>query len=47
MKIVGGIYAKKRNVEECCEALTKLAIHRWNEEDQVVDDITLIIIFFK
>ena len=33
VKIVGGIYGKKRNVEECCEALTKLALRRWNEED--------------
>ena len=33
VRIVGTIYAKKKNVEECCEALTRLAIQRWNHED--------------
>ena len=36
-----------RKSEACCEALLKEAIRRWNEYSDVVDDISIIVVFLK
>ena len=39
-------YYQKKDAEGACKALVKAATAWWNKEDIVVDDITVIIIFF-
>lgn len=41
-------YFKENKMEECCDALMKLAYERWTVEDNtVVDDITFVLIFLN
>ena len=46
INIISNFY-HDNNIEKACEALLSEAIHNWNKEDNVVDDITLIILFFN
>lgn len=40
-------YYEKGNIEEACDALLQHAISKWNAEDNVVDDITFIVVFLN
>ena len=41
-------FYRDNKLEEACDALMKLAYERWTVEDKsIVDDITLILIFFE
>jgi serine/threonine protein phosphatase PrpC len=46
MKIVIPFYLKN-DPEGACEKLVKEAVYMWKQEDEVVDDITAIVLFFK
>ena len=37
----------RNNVEEAVALLEKRAVAAWCEEDENIDDITIIVIFFK
>ena len=39
-------YYKKNDPEGACDKLVKESVMAWKREDEVVDDITIIIIFF-
>lgn len=40
-------YYETNNLEKACDALMAEAIKHWNAEDNVVDDITFILVFFN
>jgi hypothetical protein len=41
-------YYKEGKLEECCDALLKLAYDRWTVEDNsVIDDISFVLIFLQ
>lgn len=40
-------YYFKNKPEEAANALVKKALHKWKEEEDVIDDITCVIIFLK
>lgn len=43
-----GPYYRANKLEEACDCLMKLAYERWTvEDDSVIDDITLILIFLN
>ena len=44
IKIVAEFY-KKNQIDEACDAVAQEAIRRWKQEDNVIDDITIIIAF--
>lgn len=48
-KLVDLIYKfyKKRDIEGACDQILNLAIKRWHKEDETVDDITFILVFFN
>ena len=46
VNIIAEHYAQQ-NIDKACEALMAEAIHRWNTEDNVVDDITLVVVFLN
>lgn len=46
VKIVSEFY-DAGDINKACDSLLKEAIYMWNSEDNVVDDITLIIVFFN
>lgn len=37
----------RNNVEEAVEVLQKKAVEAWVREDENIDDITIIVVFFK
>ena len=39
-------YYKKNDPNGACKALIKESTEYWNQEDVVVDDITVIVVFF-
>jgi serine/threonine protein phosphatase PrpC len=39
-------YWEKGKAEEACDHLVSQAVERWKEEDTVIDDITIVIVFF-
>ena len=41
-----GKYYNNNNIEECCKFLYTESRKRWIKEEEVVDDITLILVFF-
>ena len=41
-----GKYYNSNNIEECCKFLYTESRKRWIKEEEVVDDITLILVFF-
>jgi len=46
VKIVGELY-NLGNTEVCCENLVKKALSRWKRQSEVVDDITVIVLFLN
>ena len=46
VRIVSDFY-QDNNIEKACDALMAEAINNWNKEDNVVDDITFVILFFN
>lgn len=47
VKLVGDFY-KKNDIVGCCEFLYKESYRRWiDEEEDTVDDITIIVVFFE
>lgn len=40
-------YWESNNPEGACNVLIEEAIKHWEEEDEVIDDITIIVVFFK
>ena len=47
VKLVGEFY-KKNDIVGCCEFLYKESYRRWiDEEEDTVDDITIIVVFFE
>ena len=38
-------FYKKKNVDNACEVLVRKSTENWNQEDVVVDDITVIAVF--
>jgi hypothetical protein len=41
------VYKNRTNPDEAARVLTQEATRRWQEEEDVVDDITCIILFLK
>jgi serine/threonine protein phosphatase PrpC len=46
VRIISEFY-QDNNIEKACEALMAEAINNWNKEDNVVDDITFVVLFFN
>ena len=47
LQLVVPFYRQKK-LEECCEALMRLAYERWTvDDDTIVDDITFIVVFLE
>lgn len=44
---IAGRYYKKGNAEMACENLIQEALLAWNNEGSMIDDITVIVVFFK
>ena len=44
--MVGTLWEEGKT-DGCCDALVNEASARWNQEDESVDDITVIVIFFN
>ena len=42
---IGSKYYGRRNSEKACENLYNLAHQRWRENDDCIDDITIIVMF--
>ena len=40
-------YYECGNIERACDVLLQTSVERWNLDDNVVDDITLIVAFFN
>lgn len=46
VRVVKGPFEAGRP-EACCELLVKEALNRWKRVDNTVDDITVIVLFFR
>jgi hypothetical protein len=46
VKIVVPFYVKD-NVQGACNKLVERAVNSWKKEDDVVDDITCVVVFIK
>jgi hypothetical protein len=46
MELVVGAFVRN-DVEEAVEVLEKKAVEAWVREDENIDDITIIVVFFK
>lgn len=46
IKLVAPYYSR-RDLEGACEVLMQEALRRWMQESQVIDDITIIVIFIN
>ena len=40
-------YWEKNDPQGACKELTDLSVKHWEREDEVIDDITVIVIFLK
>lgn len=38
---------ERGNAEGCCECLVKESLRRWRHEEEVVDDITAVVVFLN
>ena len=43
---IGINYYLLNNAEDFCEELVKEAFHQWDENDNIIDDITAVVVFF-
>ena len=46
VEIIGGFY-EKNDLKGCCEYLYQESSKRWLKEEEVIDDTTLILVFFE
>jgi hypothetical protein len=40
-------YWEKNDPQGACQKLTELSVEHWKREDEVIDDITVIVVFLK
>lgn len=40
-------YYESRNIEGACDKLLRISIKKWFKEDDSVDDITFVLVFFN
>ena len=41
------MYWKKGKAAEACDKLIEMATKRWMDEDKIIDDITVVIVFLE
>ena len=44
--MVAGFYESK-NIDAACDKLVREAVKNWKRDDEVVDDITVVLLFFQ